>query len=237
MPSRKTPIVPPDLPSSKLVQQGQNTRKLILDSAEELFAEHGFDGVSIRDITGKAEVRLALAAYHFKSKESLFESVVERRAHLLNERRQSNLQAVRGRPSCTVEDVLEAFIRPYYELRAGSDPAWRHYSLLVAQLAQSHRWLPLIEKYFNETARMYCEALQEMVPDASESAVVQSFVFSAQLMVSALVGLRRVDALSGGRVRAADLEKTYHDLIIFLAGGVHVLMASNAKAPRTRRSR
>ena len=47
-----------------------DTAERILAAAEELFSEHGYDGVSIRDITGLANVRLALAAYHFGTKEA-----------------------------------------------------------------------------------------------------------------------------------------------------------------------
>jgi AcrR family transcriptional regulator len=41
------------------------SKKRILDAAEELFVMHGFDGASMRDITSRAGVALALANYHF----------------------------------------------------------------------------------------------------------------------------------------------------------------------------
>ena len=59
------------------------TRERILDAAEKLFAERGYHGVSIRDVTGAAEVDVALVNYHFGSKEMLLEAVVARRADQL----------------------------------------------------------------------------------------------------------------------------------------------------------
>lgn len=48
------------------------TKDIILANAICLFSEKGFDGVSVRDIAGKAEVNLAAINYHFKNKENLF---------------------------------------------------------------------------------------------------------------------------------------------------------------------
>lgn len=54
------------------------TATRILDAAEELFAAHGYEGVSVRDITEKVGVNKALLFYYFENKNDLFEKVVER---------------------------------------------------------------------------------------------------------------------------------------------------------------
>jgi AcrR family transcriptional regulator len=55
-------------------------REHILIVAEELFAEKGFDGTSVRDIAQQAGVNLAMISYYFGSKEKLLEALVELRA-------------------------------------------------------------------------------------------------------------------------------------------------------------
>ena len=55
-------------------------RSQILSAAEELFADKGFDGTSVRDIAHTAGVNLAMISYYFGSKEKLFESLVEYRS-------------------------------------------------------------------------------------------------------------------------------------------------------------
>ncbi|HEX5026167.1 MAG TPA: TetR family transcriptional regulator [Agriterribacter sp.] len=52
----------------------------ILDAAEQLFAEKGFDGTSVRDIAGQANVNLAMISYYFGSKEKLLVSLIEHRS-------------------------------------------------------------------------------------------------------------------------------------------------------------
>ena len=55
------------------------TRERILDAAERLFAERGYDGASLRAITGQARVNLAAVNYHFRSKRALMRAVFARR--------------------------------------------------------------------------------------------------------------------------------------------------------------
>lgn len=48
----------------------------ILQVAEKLFAEEGFDGTSIRTIAREAHVNIAMISYYFGSKEKLLESLI-----------------------------------------------------------------------------------------------------------------------------------------------------------------
>ena len=70
-------------------------KERILDAAEQLFAQRGFYGVSLRDITQAAGVDVALVAYHFGGKRELFTAVFERRAEVLNRERLELLEEVR----------------------------------------------------------------------------------------------------------------------------------------------
>jgi len=54
-----------------------DTRERILDAAERLFLEHGFDGTSSRMITAEADANLAAVNYHFGGKEGLFQAGFE----------------------------------------------------------------------------------------------------------------------------------------------------------------
>ena len=55
-------------------------RAHILAVAEQLFADNGFDGTSVRDIAQLANVNLAMISYYFGSKEKLLEALIEDRA-------------------------------------------------------------------------------------------------------------------------------------------------------------
>ena len=57
----------------------KDTATRILDAAERLFVEHGFEATSLRTITQQAEVNLAAVNYHFGSKDALFQAVHRQR--------------------------------------------------------------------------------------------------------------------------------------------------------------
>ena len=63
------------------------TKDRILDAAESLFMEHGFEATSLRAITAAAGVNLAAVNYHFGSKEELFQAVLTRRLDPMNQQR------------------------------------------------------------------------------------------------------------------------------------------------------
>src|SRR5579871_2103764 len=90
-----------------------DTKTRILDAAEKLFGEKGFDATSLRDITAEADVNLAAVNYHFQSKESLIEAVVVRSANPVNQQRLEMLEAAGPHP--TVEQIVEAFVGPILE--------------------------------------------------------------------------------------------------------------------------
>ena len=70
------------------------TKDRILDAAEALFMEHGFEATSLRAITAAAGVNLAAVNYHFGSKEELFQAVLTRRLDPMNQERVDLLTAL-----------------------------------------------------------------------------------------------------------------------------------------------
>src|SRR6202158_4862222 len=97
-----------------------DTKSRILDSAEKLFGMNGFDGTSLRDITTEAQVNLAAVNYHFQSKDSLIDAIIERRFEPINRSRLEMLDT--AGPSPTVEKIVEAFLLPLLmvEVRAAA---------------------------------------------------------------------------------------------------------------------
>jgi AcrR family transcriptional regulator len=51
----------------------------LLDSAERLFGEHGYNGVGMRALAERAQVNLAATTYHFGSKKALYVETFLRR--------------------------------------------------------------------------------------------------------------------------------------------------------------
>ena len=196
---------------------GDQTRAKILDAAEALFAEHSFDSVSLRDITLKADVTLALASYHFGSKEALFEAVVARRADILCRMRRERLTAL---VNPGVGELLDAFMAPLFEKAGSAESGWRDYLRVLARLGEQERWLDLISRHFDATARTFLEALQKALPGADRRDVARAFTFVLEAMLKVVSHHERVDKLTDGAVRARDLDKAYPTLLGFTVAGM-----------------
>lgn len=84
-------------------------REQILEVAEELIAENGFSGTSVRALAAKAGINVAMISYYFGSKEKLFEALVEYRAGFLREKFQVLNREVVD-PMERVDRMIEAYV-------------------------------------------------------------------------------------------------------------------------------
>jgi AcrR family transcriptional regulator len=89
------------------------TRTRILDAAEELFMQHGFEGTSMRQLTARAGANLSAVNYHFGSKNALVEAVFRRRLDPMNTARIAELERLEkeaGARPLSPEAIIRAFI-------------------------------------------------------------------------------------------------------------------------------
>ncbi|MFV0383160.1 TetR/AcrR family transcriptional regulator [Paracoccus sp. (in: a-proteobacteria)] len=196
---------------------GDVTREKILNSAERLFGRRGFGLVSLRDITTDAGVTLALASYHFGTKENLFEQTVGRRASVMSALREERLAALQH-PN--VEQILDAFMAPLFERARSKEPGWRDYFRLLARLGEDNQWLDLLETHFDRTARLFHQALMQAMPDADPGTVTRAFTMVLQVMLNTVSQHGRVDRLSTGAVKATNLAEAYPVLLRFATAGM-----------------
>jgi AcrR family transcriptional regulator len=148
------------------------TKERILDAAEALFMEHGFEATSLRAITTGANVNLAAVNYHFGSKEELFQTVLTRRLDPMNQQRLELLTQYEHASApvpVSCERILAALFMPALSLardrsqggenflrllgRAYADPApfirqflSEQYAVMIARFkaafARALPWLP-----------------------------------------------------------------------------------------------
>src|ERR687896_950954 len=99
--------------SLRPVKPQHETRTRILDAAEELFMQHGFEGTSMRLLTAEAGVNLAAVNYHFGSKHALIEAVFRRRLDPMNAERVAALERLEN---LSPESIIRALVGPSLRL-------------------------------------------------------------------------------------------------------------------------
>src|SRR5688572_7462185 len=164
--------MPPTRPARKgmaLDQTSADTKTRILDAAEELFMEHGFEATSLRSLTASASVNLAAVNYHFGSKEELFQAVLTRRLDPMNKERIELIERLEreagGKPiSC--ERILFAMLIPPLRLARDEERGGKNFLRLVGRAYADPA--PFIRHFLSEQyAEMigrYKEAFHKALP-------------------------------------------------------------------------
>jgi len=99
------------VPEKEMDKDKIDKKDHILDVAEKVFSELGFDGASTRTISGEAGVNMAMLNYYFGSKDGLFVAVINRKITNF----QNLLQNLGNDESMTAWDKVEKYIEMYAE--------------------------------------------------------------------------------------------------------------------------
>jgi AcrR family transcriptional regulator len=143
-----------------------STKQRILDSAETLFARHGFAGASLRQVTASANVNLAAVNYHFGSKENLINEVFRRRLDALNEDRLKALERVLAKPKHELEDVLAAFVRPALALSLDPHGGSGFVRVLARAYAEhNERLRKFLHDNYGHVLKQFVAAFTRLLPD------------------------------------------------------------------------
>lgn len=113
-----------------------DTKTRILDAAEQLFMEHGFEATSLRSLTAAAGVNLAAVNYHFGSKEELFQAVLTRRLDPMNQERIDRLEKLEreaGAKALSCERILAAMLVPALRLARDEERGGKNFLRLLGR--------------------------------------------------------------------------------------------------------
>ena len=157
----------------------QQTRQLIADSARRLFAERGFEEVSVSEVARAADVSDATVFNYFPTKEDLFYSDLERFEDQL-------LAVVRDRPrgESIVDAVGRFFLQPRGFL-ASDDPQ------AVARLLEISRMVaesPALLAREREILSRYTDSLARLIAEQTSAAVDD---LRPAVAAAALIGVHR----------------------------------------------
>jgi AcrR family transcriptional regulator len=217
---------------------GDSSRQKIFASAERLFAERGFNGVSVRDIANDAGVNSALVGYYFGGKKGLLSEVYTHHCTPLNQERMRLLKEFsKAENGPTLEQVLEAFIRPSLEVTVDHHGR-SSFTRLRAILSGENSALleELIAENFDQSSRTFVEALQKCLPHLNREDILWRFHFLLGAIYYTGVGPHRIRELSKGRCNPSDPVASADELIPFLAAGFRApgVMRSSRHIPRKR---
>jgi AcrR family transcriptional regulator len=196
-----------------------STKDRILGAAEELFAQFGFAGTSLRQVTTRADVNIAAVNYHFGSKENLVNEVFRRRMDDMSARRLAMLEtASRERPG-ELEAVLAAFVEPALALaqdRHGGASFIRVIARAYAEKNDSLR--KFLSDQYGHVPREFARAIAACLPDLPKEQLYWRLDFLSGALTYAMADFGMIKRPAGS-TESSHRERAARELIRFAAAG------------------
>lgn len=207
--------------------RGEETRTLILDTAERMFVDRGYSGVTMRELTAAAGVNLAAVNYHFGSKDALLLEVFKRGSLSINKERARLLREIQARAApdpAPVRDILRALFDPPVRATFSGHAKASGSSIYMQFIARAVLDGPpemraMIERDVTHLER-FVAALARTLPDVGREDLLWRFHFAMGALHSIYNDLRRLDALAGGACDLGDVEAIIDRVVAFAAAGL-----------------
>lgn len=188
-----------------------DTHGRILDAAERLFAEEGFNGTSLRRITTAARVNLAAVNYHFGDKESLYTEVLRRRLRPINAARLTRLEeavVASGDAPPPLETVIDILLRPVFEVHRDPARGGPHIVRIIGRVLTEPLpfMLPLLREELHPVLGRFAQIARRHVPHLSPEDFLWRLSFVIGAMQHTLATLHQMSALTSGICRDNDYE-------------------------------
>lgn len=201
----------------------KETKQKILNAAELLFAEQGFSGTSLRQITGDAEVNLASVNYHFGSKKDLIKAVMDRYLAIFMPNSNTALLQLLDEPAISLHQVFDCFVAPLMQLVAIQR---RGPEIFLQLLGRGYidnqgflRWF--IVNHYGEVLDNFTQAIQKAAPGLSSADLFWRLHFTLGTVVFTMASSEALrDIAKADFNEDIDVEGLVRKVIPYLASGV-----------------
>lgn len=197
-----------------------STKDRILGAAEELFAQHGFGGTSLRQVTSRADVNIAAVNYHFGSKENLVTEVFRRRMDEMSAQRLARLRQARAEAPGELEPILAAFVQPALALAQDRHGGGAFIRVIARAYAEKNDGLrKFLSEQYGHVLREFGKAIAGCVPELSKEQLYWRLDFVAGALTYAMADFGLIKRPAG--VSEADhRERAAQELIRFASAGL-----------------
>lgn len=197
------------------------TKDAILEAAIRHFAAYGYEGAHVRQMLADAGVNMALAHYHFGSKETLFEAVLDSFLEPVVAERQNLLRdwiSIGGDTNERLGELLTAYVLPHF--RVSATAGGHHYaSLMQRVLSSGNRIDNASIRAVHALRQEYISHLQQLIPNLS----LEDAEFTMNALVAVMLAESR--AMSGQlNVSPKDAEVHSRRVARLIAGGLYALI-------------
>lgn len=200
----------------------------IIKAAEVEFAQHGFAGASVREITKRAKVNIAAINYHFGGKRELFKAMVRYRIEPINAKRIAMLDAAyaaSGMEPLPLRQVVDIIVRPLVTQLIGTEGEDFQFMTAMGRALTEERefMFDLHRNLLAEILKRFHAALAHSLKGTPEKEVFYSLHFLSCSMIGAMNQHARLGIISHGNVDLKDIDALVDRLTRFITGGIEAI--------------
>ena len=204
----------------------------LLDAAEELFCEHGFEGTSIRDISAAAGCNIASVNYYFGGKDKLYLEVWRRHLLLMRDTRIASIEKVmsqnQGKPR--LEDLLKSYANAFIEPLIDESRGRRLMKLMVRETLDRH--LPqnmFLKEMIIPVMTALQQALMKICPGLEESKARLVILSIAAQLVHPVHIRAMFEQADDVELPMFDLAEVVDHVVAFSAAGIRAYAEGKTK--------
>jgi AcrR family transcriptional regulator len=201
-----------------------DTRQRLVDAAATLFADRGFQNVTVRQICAASNANVAAVNYHFGDKAGLYRAVVMRAIQIMLETNELSRRAGDG---LSPEEQLRGFVRVFVSRLSGEGPnAWIH-RLMAREMERPTEVLDqVMQQVFKPRIDYLCGVIGAIMRLPAADPRVMRCVTSLQ--VQCLVAARPVPKPIARSLGTGphDLEAMITHILDFSLGGMRAVAAA-----------
>ena len=211
-------------PSTELAKPKQQTRRRLIEATARLFAEHGYNGLTMRSVAREANANIAAANYHFGSKDAMVLEMLRERIQPINERRMELLNLARsqsnGLPLSTFL-IFHSLIHPIGEEISRSVKLRCSLAQLVARtFTEPVKFIERMhQRFFSQVAEVYHRELLLAHPHTPSKEIYWHLHLTVSSMLGALAQHRRLHDFTQGKCAEEEVSQMIVRLIHFVTNG------------------
>lgn len=217
-----------------MAKQKKDIREKILDVAEKVFAESGFEGASIRAIVNAAKVNLAAVYYYFDSKEGLMAAVLDRRFGYLYKEQREQLKKIQESPQdYTLEQIIEAMISTPLkvadkDISSGKIQIVR--KLIGRMVTEPNRTIQeMLRRRHKELRDGFINLIHKKVPHLTMVDLQWRIEFIWGALAFLMCNPQKLEYMSGSVCNPADTETALKQMVQFFCAGLRAPSVSDFK--------
>ena len=204
------------------------TKRKIIEAAEVEFAENGYGGASVREITAHADVNVAAVNYHFGNKESLYKEMIRNRIEPLNRKRIDMLERALEENDnfpLPLERVIDFLVRPILtELMTDDGNDFRFLRVIGRGLSEGQTFMKdFHHELLKEIVAKYTAAISDSLRHPGFEKIAYGMHLLSCTILGSMMQHARLEVVSAGRIDLNDMDGLCEQLVAYISGGLRAV--------------